>query len=128
MPNLKIVFWKTENKIEPKRNFYSEIKKYFVGLTDDQIPSELLHKIISLVTEEVYGNYKRFWKQYPKSRKRYSKLKIEDVEHPLIRYMITDFFEEKNVVEIRKFSKILFKMDEEEFNKYVDDKHWYETK
>ena len=92
-----MLFWKTENKIEPKRDFYSKIKEYYVGLTDNQIPTELLNQIITKVTDEIYSDYKRFWKQYPKSRKRYLSLKMDDIEHPSVYFMITDFLDEKGI-------------------------------
>ena len=123
-----MTFWKTVNRIEPKRNFYSEIENYYVELSKKKIPTDLLNGIISKVTNEIYSDYKRFWKQYPKSRKRYSALKIEDVEHPFVHYLITDFLEEKKITESRNFSKILFKMNDEEFDKFLDQKDWYETK
>ena len=121
-------FWKTENKIEPKREFYSKIEEYYVGLADKQIPTDLLNEIISKVTDQIYSDYKRFWKQYPKSRKRYSTLKMDDIEHPFIHFMITDFLNEKGISKSREYSKILFKMNDEEFDKHLDYKDWYETK
>lgn len=123
-----MLFWNTKNKIEQKRVFYSKIKKYFVGLTDNQIPTELLDQIISKVTDEIYSDYKRFWKQYPKSRKRYSTLKIDDIEHPSVRFMITDFLNETSVLSGREYSKILFKMNDEELDKHLNYKDWYESK
>ncbi|WP_418501747.1 hypothetical protein [Flagellimonas sp.] len=123
-----MLFWNTENKIEPKRDFYSKIKEYYVGLADNQIPTELLNQIITKVTDEIYSDYKRFWKQYPKSRKRYSTLKLDDIKHPFVYYLITDFLDEKNISESRNFSKILFKMNDDELDKYLDQKDWYETK
>ncbi|GGD02737.1 hypothetical protein [Hyunsoonleella pacifica] len=123
-----MLFWKTENRIEPKREFYSKIKEYYIGIVDNQIPMELLNEIISKVTDRIYSDYKRFWKQYPKSRKRYSTLKMDDIENPFIHYLITDFLENRKLVESRNFLKILFKMNDEEFDKYLDQKDWYETK
>ena len=123
-----MLFWKTENKIKPKREFYSKIKEYYVGLSDNQIPIDLLNQIISKVTDEIYSDYKRFWKQYPKSRKRYSTLKMDDIEHPSVYFMITDFLNEKGISKSREYSKILFKMNDEEFDKHLDYKDWYETK
>ncbi|PKB43057.1 hypothetical protein AX016_1240 [Cellulophaga sp. RHA19] len=123
-----MLFWKTKNRIEPKREFYSKIKEYYIGIADNQIPMKLLNEIISKVTDRIYSDYKRFWKQYPKSRKRYSTLKMDDIENPYILFLITDFFEERNITESRNFSKILFKMNEEEFDKHLEYKNWYETK
>ena len=123
-----MLFWKTKNKIEPKLNFHREIKEYFSGISKNRIPTDLLNEIISKVTDEIYEDYKRFWKQYPKSRKRYSKLRIEDVEHSFVRYRITDFMKENILTEYRDFSKILFKMTDAEFDDYEKRKYWYETK
>ncbi len=123
-----MLFWKTENKIETKKEFYSKIEEYYVGLSDKQIPTDLLYEIISKVTDQIYSDYKRFWKQYPKSRKRYSTLKMDDVDHSFVHYSITDFLNAKGISESRSFSKILFKMNDKEFDKYLDQKDWYETK
>jgi hypothetical protein len=123
-----MLFWKIKNKIEPKKDFYSKIKEYYVGLSANQIPNELLNEIISKVTDQIYSDYKRFWKQYPKSKKRYSTLKMDDIEHPFVYYLITDFLNKKKISETRNFSKILFKINDEEFDKYLDQKDWYETK
>ena len=123
-----MLFWKTENRIDPKREFYSKIEEYYIGIAENQIPMELLNEIILKVTDRIYSDYKRFWKQYPKSRKRYSTLKMVDIENPFIHFMITDFFEEKNIAESRNFSKILFKKNEKEFNEHLEYKNWYETK
>ncbi len=123
-----MLFWKTENRIEPKQEFYSKIREYYIGIAENQIPLELLNEIILKVTERIYSDYKRFWKQYPKSRKRYSTLKMSDIENPFIQFMITDFFQEKNIAESRNFSKILFKKNEKELNEHLEYKNWYETK
>ena len=123
-----MLFWKTENKIEPKKDFYSKIREYFVGLSDNEIPTEVLNEIILKVTEQIYSDYKRFWKQYPKSRKRYSTLKMDDIEHPYVYFTITDFLNEKGISKSREYSKILFKMNDEEFDNHLDYKNWYETK
>jgi SOS response regulatory protein OraA/RecX len=123
-----MLFWKTKNRIEPKLNFQAEIEEYFLGVSKNRIPTNLLNEIISRVTEEIYSDYKRFWKQYPKSRKRYSKLKIEDIEHSFVRYRITDFLKTNKPTEYRDFSKILFNMTDEEFDEYEKHKYWYENK
>ncbi|GAA4279834.1 hypothetical protein [Gaetbulibacter aestuarii] len=123
-----MTFWRTENKIEPKQNFYSEIENFYVELSDNRIPTDLLNEIISMVTNQIYGDYQRFWKQYPKSRKRYSKLRMEDIEHPFIHYLITDFLERKRTPKSEQFQKILFKMNDAQFEKYLEQKRGYETK
>lgn len=123
-----MLFWKTKNKIKPQKEFYSKIKEYYTELSENQISEELLRQITTQVTYRIYSNYRRFWRKYPKSRKRYSTLKMSDLEHPDIYSMITDFLNEKEVLKSREYSKILFKMNDEELDKHLDYKNWYETK
>ena len=123
-----MIFWKTENSIKPKKNFYAEIEEYYVGVSKNGIPNELLTEIIKKVTDKIYADYKRFWKQYPKSRKRYSKLKLEDLEHDFVYFLITEFIQKSELNEYRNYSKVLLKMNDEEFDKYEERKHWYENK
>lgn len=120
--------WKTENDIESKESFYQKIEKYYSEIADELIPVDLIQKIIVKITNSQYDRYQRFWKQYPKSRKRYSKLKIEDLEHPFTHYEITDFLKQNDKLNYREFSKILLKMNDEEFDNYELRKHQYETK
>jgi len=120
--------WKTENKIESKNSFYQKIENYYSEIAGDLIPVDLMQNIINKITNSQYDTYQRFWKQYPKSRKRYSKLKIEDLEHPSTHYEITDFFKQNDKLNYREFSKIFLKMNDEEFDNYELRKHQYETK
>ncbi|GAA4239248.1 hypothetical protein GCM10022291_32840 [Postechiella marina] len=123
-----MTFWKTENSIEPKKNFYTEIEQYYTGISNNRIPTELLTEIIAKATDKIYADYKRFWKQYPKSRKRYSKLLLEDLEHDFVYFLITEFIQKTELNEYRNYSKVLLKMNDEEFDKYEERKYWYENK
>ena len=123
-----MTFWKTENSIEPKKNYYAEIKDYYVGVSKNKVPTDFLTEINEKVTDKVYSDYKRFWKQYPKSRKRYSKLKLEDLEHDFVYFLITEFTQKSEPNEYRNYSKVLLKMNDVEFDKYEERKYWYENK
>lgn len=120
--------WNTENKIDSKRNFQKAIEDYFKRIAENRIPSKLLSEIINIVTDQIYSDYERFWNQYPKSRKRYSKLRLDDLEHPYIYYLITDYLKLEDKLNYRESSKVLFKMNDEEFDNYEIRKHQYETK
>ncbi|MEY2670650.1 MAG: hypothetical protein RLZZ577_966 [Bacteroidota bacterium] len=122
------MFCRTENKIEPKKNFHLEIEQYYNGVSNNEIPKELLIEIIEKVTDKIYEDYKRFWEQYPKSRKRYSKLKLEDLKHPFVCYLITDLLRKKQLVKYKHFSKILFGKNDTELDEYEKGKYDYETK
>lgn len=123
-----MIFGKIKNKLEPRANFHKTISDYFLILARNEIPKDLFQELIDKITNTQYENYKRFWKQYPKSRKRYSKLKIEDLEHPYTQYELTDFLKKKDFDNYKKFSMILLNMTEKEFNDYETRKSQYETK
>lgn len=120
--------WTTQNKLESKKNFQRKIKKYFTDLSENRIPVDLIMELVDKITDSKYEEYKRFWNQYPKSRKRYSKLKLEDLKHPFTHNQITDFFLYKDLQNYKKYSMILLKMTEKEFSDYEMKKYQYETK
>jgi hypothetical protein len=123
-----MTFWKTKNNIESKESFQAEIEEYYVRLSKNEIPDKLLNEIIEKVTAKIFTDYKQLWKQYPKSKKRYSKLKIEDLEHDFVYFMITEFIQKTELNKYRNYSKILLKMNDDEFDKYEERKYWYENK
>jgi hypothetical protein len=123
-----MIFGKLENKLESKDSFRNDIANYFTELAGSQIQMDLLHELIDKITNTQYDNYKRFWNQYPKSIKRYSKLKLEDLEHPFTHYLITNFFKDKEFENYKKYSMILLKLTEKEFIDYEMNKYQYETK
>jgi hypothetical protein len=123
-----MIFGKLENKLESKDSFRDDIANYFTELANSQIQMDLLHELIDKITNTQYDNYKRFWNQYPKSIKRYSKLKLEDLEHPFTHYLITNFFKDKEFENYKKYSMILLKLTEKEFIDYEMNKYQYETK
>jgi hypothetical protein len=122
-----MTFWIKKNKMESKQDFEEKIRKYYEDIARDQVAKNILDQIVSLVTEKIYEDYRRFWRQYPKSRKRYSVLKLSDLEHPFIHYAITEFLERSKETEIHPYSKILFKMSDGEYEAYLNQKEWYDT-
>lgn len=119
---------KDENTLEPKTEFYKKVEYYYNLISDNNIPRNLMQEIITQISDTIYSDYSRFWKQYPKSRKRYSKLKLEDLEHPFIQYQIIDFLKLKDFDNYEKYSLILFKMNKKELEELEIYKHQYETK
>jgi len=118
----------SENKIEPKESFRRKIETYYSELAGNDIPTDLIKELVDKITDRQYSDYCRFWSQYPKSRKRYSELKMADLEHPFTHYEVMDFFKLKDPLNYRKFSKIFLKMNDEEFSNYEISKYQYETK
>ena len=117
-----------EYTLESKENFFNKIKEYYLKLAGPQIPTDLLSDLVDKITDTQFDNYKRFWNLYPKSRKRYSELKIEDLEHPFTHYEIIDFLKFKDLDNYKAYSMILLNMTEKEFSDYEIKKYQYETK
>jgi hypothetical protein len=96
---------KLENKkAEPKDSFRDHIANYFTTISRNQIPIDLLYELIDKITNTQYDNYKRFWNQYQNQRKRYSKLKLEDLEHPFYSLLDNRLFLSIKFRNYRKFS------------------------
>ena len=123
-----MTFKEIENIIQSKESFYTEIEIYYSEISKNRIPDSILKDIIAQVTDVIYSDYIRFWNKYPKSRKRYSKLKFEDLEHPFVHYLITDFLSKLELSEYRNFSKIILGLDDIGFDQYEKIKYQYETK
>ena len=124
------MFFSKDNKLESKSKFYCKIEDYYFNISKEEVPREILEKIIVKVVNDKYKFYQECWKKYPKSRKRYSIFKIEDLEHPYIYFLILNYLEGQDInsKELKEYSKILFKMNNEEVDKIIDYKDWYDTK
>ena len=53
---------------------------------------------------------------------------MDDIQHPFIHFKVSKFLNEKAISKSREYSKILFRMNDEEYDKHLDYKDWYETK
>lgn len=76
------MFWKSENRLESKKEFFSKIEEHFSGLADGIIPEKIITELSKHLTDLLYESYKDCRKKYPKSKKRHSRLLIEDLNNP----------------------------------------------
>jgi Lhr-like helicase len=120
-------FWNIENKLEPKKQFFSKIENYYLDLAQNNIPKELIVELSRQLTERLYEFYKDYRKNIPKSRKRYSELRIEDLDLPFVHDMIMDFFKQRPNTSYVKFSSQLLNMTEREFLEYERKKNQFES-
>jgi protein-disulfide isomerase len=99
--------------------FFREIKEYYLKKADNY-SDEFIDGLSQVVTDYIYNWYSESFKEKPKSRKRYSTLKLSDLEHPFIHDKIISFAK-KNVVgygDYVKFCSTIFGLTNEEFLKY----------
>lgn len=110
----------SEIKLDSREGFYTKIKDYyseFIGI-DDKIPEEFQIRIYNFLAKDFHSQYARFRIQYPKSIKRYSTLKLQDLENPLTKDLIISFVKKNRPNEYKIICSTLFKMSELEFNEY----------
>lgn len=118
---------KTENQLESKKEFKSKIEKYFSNLADDKIPKKNVTELSEYITNLIYKYYKDCWKKYPKSRKRYSELKIEDLDNSFYQLRIFDFLKSKTDTNYIEFTIQLLGFNETEFTEFVKQKNQFEN-
>ena len=116
----------TQHKLESKDVFRKKIQDYFSRLAAGQIPTDIVNTIVDKVTDYQYDLNSRFWKQYPKSRKRYFELKLDDLNHPDIYRLIVRQL--KPLDEYRDYAKRLLQKTEVELEQFEVWMHQFETK
>ncbi|MDO6489836.1 MULTISPECIES: hypothetical protein [unclassified Cellulophaga] len=119
---------KKPNKLESKKSFYKTIENHYKPIVNDKIPKSILSDLCLYLAHSLHKSYKILRKKHPKSKDRYSTFKTKDLQYPFTQYIITDFLKEKDAVNYRTYSKIIFQMTENEFKDYEKQKHAYETK
>ncbi|PWH83238.1 hypothetical protein DIS18_01415 [Algibacter marinivivus] len=121
------MFWKTENKLESKKEFFSKVEKHFTDLSVSKIPENTLNELSEYISNLIYKYYKDCWKKYPKSRKRYSELKIEDLDNLFYQHRIFDFLKSKTETNFIEFTCQLLGLNETEFIEFEKRKNQFEN-
>ena len=78
-----------------KQDFFKVIYNYYSERVGERIPKDLLKELSERITEHYFEKYSRFRVQYPKSVKRYSMFKIDDLDHPEVFEIAIKYFKEK---------------------------------
>ena len=100
--------------MESKESFFNEIKDYYIKKLSNNFNHEYLDDLCNQLTNHFYNEYSRFGKQYPKSEKRYSSMKIKDLDHPFVLELIIEYFKEKQGVHYKKYVCVFTNMNENE--------------
>ena len=108
-----------------RNHFHLKIRDYYNTISNGRIPEDLINSLICEITEFEYDSYRRLWAISPKSKKRYSKYKIEGIEHPNIHYEVFYFFKERASSLYKSYCQIIFQMDEEQFSLFEKKKQEY---
>lgn len=121
------MFGRTEYKLRSKEEFYSKIKNYFLDLSGDLIPTIITTELSKYVTNLVFEIYQRRWKKFPKSRKRYSELVVEDLQSPYFQHRIFDFLKETTGHKHTVYTRQILGLSKSEFIEFEKRKNQYEN-
>lgn len=117
---------KSKNRLKPKKEFQLKIEKHFSDLADGKIPRKNVTELSEYITNLIYKYYKDCWEKYPKSRKRYSKLNVEDLDNPFYQHRIFDFLKSKTDTNYIGFTRQLIGLNEAEFIEFEKQKNQFE--
>ena len=104
----------SEFTLEPKNEFRKKIRAHYAAFALDTIPKEIIEDISQIITNDLHNRYRKSWRKYPKSRKRYSVLEMKDLKHPHIYRLIMEYLKTNHPIEYSKYSCILLGMDKAE--------------
>ena len=112
--------------MDTKQTFFNTIHEYYIDMSDNKVPSELVKELSEVVTDYYYEQYNRFARQYPKSAKRYSSFDLKELDHPTTFEMVIKYFKNKLGDNYRAPSRQILKMNDEQlvrFEKNREDFH-----
>ncbi len=85
-----------------------------MNLANERIPVDDLEDISNLISYQQHNRYTDCWTKYPKSRKRYSKFNVEDLDQPYIQIEILSLLKRKYPDNYLNFSTILLDKNKDE--------------
>lgn len=99
-----------------KEDFFKVIQNYFESVVGNEISADLIYGLSQKVTDYYFDQYKRFYDQYPKSRKRYSSFQLKDIEHPDTYEIAIKYFKEITPANYLKYVGLIFQKSESEIS------------
>ena len=104
--------------VEIRQKFHAKIFEYYSNLAESNIPKTIVNSISWQIANEQHEFYKRAWKKYPKSRKRYSQFLIKDLNHPQVHDDIIHYLKTYHIDNFITYGSILIQMTPKEFIEY----------
>ena len=121
------MFDRTENKLSSKEDFYLKINKHFLEFSGDLIPAKITTDLSEYVTNLIFEIYQRRWEKFPKSKKRYSELVIEDLHSPYFQHRIFDFLKETAGHKYVVYTRQILGLSKSEFIEFEQRKNQFEN-
>ncbi len=83
------------NLMQSKQEFFKIIYQFYYNRVGEQIQELFLKELSEEITNHYYHQYSKYRFDYPKSVKRYSTFKVEDLNHPEITDIVIKYFKNK---------------------------------
>jgi len=122
-----MIFKYQNTDIDSKEDFYEKIKEYYSEKNQEKFSLEYIEKLSSELATYFYNQYADFRKMYPKSIKRYSKLKMQDLENPITHDFVISFSKENISNKYVEFCSLLFGLNEKEFLDYEEKRNSFKN-
>ncbi len=114
--------------IQTKQEFYDIIYHYYADRVGGRLSSIFLNGLTSRITGHYHEQYSRFRIQYPKSVKRYSNFKIDDLDHPEVTEIVINYFKEIDGNSYPEKSMIALNLSLDELKKFEEYRTAYHNK
>ena len=104
--------------MDTQQHFFELIRSEYASLGQGKLPQELLDAVSGKVSAYYFEQYRRFFKQYPKAKKRYSSFQLRDLDHPKTYEIVIKTLKEKMGTAYEKYAIALLKMDLDDLRKF----------
>jgi hypothetical protein len=105
-------------EMDSKLIFQNNIKTYYSEKNNGNYSEKLIDDLSNDLAEYFFNQYSNFRHEYPKAIKRYSSLKLKDLENPFTHDRIISFVKKRKIEDYIGFCSMLFEMNKEDFLKY----------
>jgi hypothetical protein len=81
--------------MQSNQEFFHTIYQFYSNRVEEQLPELFLKELSEEITNYYYRQYSKYRLAYPKSVKRYSTFKLEDLDHPEVTDLVIKYFKNK---------------------------------
>ncbi|WP_299682736.1 hypothetical protein [uncultured Dokdonia sp.] len=114
--------------LESKIVSFEKIKNYYSTNVNGGIPDAIILEIAEIIANYQYDSYRNLWKEYPKSRKRYSIFDTKDLKNPFVYWKIMDYLKVAYTESYQEYACVILGVNKEILQKQEVYKGWYDIK
>ena len=104
--------------LDSREVFFKKIKSFYSKKNQKLHQKKMIEELSVFLADYFFKQYSDFRVEYPKSIKRYSSLKLSDLDNPFTHDKIISFIREKFIRDYVSFCSLIFEMTENDFLEY----------